>query len=71
MEQTVLKLKKMERDIMFNIDNDLRQAQSSYEQVAALRKAREFAESDLAAEQKELESRQEHHLYRPAQNSAI
>ncbi len=56
MEQTVLKLKKMERDIMFNIDNDLRQAQSSYEQVAALRKAREFAESDLAAEQKKLES---------------
>ena len=56
MEEAVLKVKKMERDIMFNIDNDLRQAQSSYEQVAALRKAREFAESDLAAEQKKLES---------------
>jgi outer membrane protein TolC len=56
MEQAVLRFKKMEQTVMINIDNDIRQAQSGFEQVAALRKAREFAESDLAAEQKKLES---------------
>lgn len=55
-EESVLSVKKMERDIMYAIDTDIRQAQSSYEQVAARKAAREYAEAALEAEQKKLEN---------------
>lgn len=55
-EQAMLSLKALERDIMVQIDDAIRQAQSSYERVAATRKAREYAEAALEAEQKKLES---------------
>lgn len=55
METLVLQLKKLEQSIMASIDNDIKQAQSSYQQVAATRAAREYAEDALAAEQKKLE----------------
>jgi outer membrane protein TolC len=56
MEQYGLTLKKMEQTIMTTIDNDINQAQSSYEQVAATRAAREYAADALDAEQKKLQS---------------
>lgn len=56
MEQFVLNLKKLEQTIMVTIDNDITQAKSSYQQVAATRAAREYAAEALAAEQKKLEN---------------
>ncbi len=56
LEQAVLMVKRWERDVMVQIDNDIKQAQSSFEQVGATRAAREFAEAALDAEQKKLES---------------
>jgi outer membrane protein len=55
-EQLILSLKKMEQSIMVAIDNDIKQAESSYQQVAATRTAREYAAAALDAEQKKLES---------------
>jgi len=54
--QALLTVKRWERDIMVAIDNDIKQAQSSFEQVGATRAAREFAEAALDAEQKKLEN---------------
>jgi len=56
MEQYVLTLKKLEQTIIITIDNDIVQARSSYEQVAATRAAREYAAEALAAEQKKLDN---------------
>ena len=56
MEQYVLSLKKLEQTIMTTIDNDIKLAQSSYQQVGATRTAREYAAEALDAEQKKLES---------------
>jgi outer membrane protein TolC len=56
MEQAVLSVKKTERDIMVAVDNDIRLAQSSYEQVGATRAATEYAAAALDAEQKKLDS---------------
>jgi outer membrane protein len=56
MEQLVLNLKKFEQTIMITIDNDINQAKSSYQQVAATRAATEYAGEALAAEQKKLEN---------------
>ena len=56
MEQYLLTLKKLEQTIMATIDDDIKQAQSSYQQVAATRAAREYATDALDAEQKKLES---------------
>jgi HAE1 family hydrophobic/amphiphilic exporter-1 len=56
MEQMVLTLKKLEQTIMVQIDNDIKQAESSYQQVAATRTAREYAAAALDAEQKKLDS---------------
>jgi outer membrane protein TolC len=56
MEQYLLTLKKLEQTIMAAIDNDIKQAQSSFQQVAATRAAREYAADALDAEQKKLES---------------
>jgi len=55
LQQAVLNVKRWERDIMRAIDDDVKQAQASYERVAATRAAREYAEEALAAEQKKLE----------------
>jgi outer membrane protein len=55
-EVSQLTLKKLEQDIMIQIDNDIKLAQSNYERVGATRKAREYAEAALGAEQKKLES---------------
>ena len=56
MEQYMLNLKKLEQTIMITIDNDITQAKSSYQQVAATRAAREYATDALDAEQKKLEN---------------
>jgi outer membrane protein TolC len=56
MEQLVLTLKKLEQTIMVQIDNDIKQAESSFQQVGATRTAREYAAAALDAEQKKLES---------------
>ena len=56
LEQLVLSLKKLEQMIMVQIDNDIKQAESSFQQVAATRTAREYAAAALDAEQKKLES---------------
>src|SRR5262249_9471065 len=56
MEEAVLKVKKLERDIMQAIDTDISLSRSGYEQVGATRAAREYAEAALEAEQKKLES---------------
>jgi len=56
MEVLVLTLKKLEQTIIITIDNDIVQAKSSYQQVAATRAAREYAAAALDAEQKKLEN---------------
>jgi outer membrane protein TolC len=56
MEQLVLNLKRLEQTIMVTIDNDITQAKSSYQQVAATRAAKEYAKEALEAEQKKLEN---------------
>jgi outer membrane protein TolC len=55
-EQLELFLKRREQDIMVEIDDAIKQAQSSFERVEATRQARLFAEAALEAEQKKLES---------------
>jgi len=55
-EVAQLALKKLEQDIMIQIDNDIKLAQANYERIEATREAREYAEAALAAEQKKLES---------------
>lgn len=55
-EQTILRLKKLEQDIMVEIDDAIKQAQSSLESVEARKQARIFAEAALDAEQKKLEN---------------
>jgi outer membrane protein len=56
LEQLMLTLKQKEQSIMVQIDNDIKVAEASYEQVAATRTAREYAAAALDAEQKKLES---------------
>ena len=56
LEQALLTLKRTERDIMVQIDNDIKLARSSYEQVSATKAAREYEEAALDAEQKKLEN---------------
>ena len=53
-EQAVLAVKNFEQTVMFEIDEAIKQAQSSYERVQATREARDFAEAALDAEQKKL-----------------
>jgi outer membrane protein TolC len=55
-QQAVMALKKQEQQVLVQIDDAIRQAQSNYERVAATRKAREYAEAALDAEQKKLDS---------------
>jgi outer membrane protein TolC len=55
-EQAVLALKKFEQTVMVQIDEAIKQAQSSYERVQATREASAFAQAALEAEQKKLEN---------------
>ena len=51
-QQTILQLKQLEQNIMVQIDNAVKQAQSDYQSVEATREARTYAEAALDAEQK-------------------
>ncbi|MBM3837316.1 MAG: TolC family protein [Verrucomicrobia bacterium] len=55
-EQALLQLKKLEQDIMVQIDDAIKAVQSAFERVQATREAREFAFTALDAEQKKLEN---------------
>lgn len=55
-QQAILALKRMEQQIMVQIDDDLARVESGYQRVQATRAAREYAEAALLAEQKKLES---------------
>lgn len=55
-EQLVLGVKKLEQDIMVQIDDAIKLAKSSFERMKATREAREFAQAALEAEQKKLEN---------------
>jgi len=55
-EQLLLTLKNLEQGIMVEIDDAIKTAASSYDRVQATRKAREYAEAALDAEQKRLEN---------------
>lgn len=55
-EQSLLQLKQLEQNIMVNIENDIAQARSSYEQVQATKEAVEFAIAALDAEKKKLDN---------------
>ncbi len=52
LQQLLLGLKKSEQNVMVEIDNAVKAAQSAYESVSATRQARIFAEAALDAEQK-------------------
>jgi outer membrane protein TolC len=52
LQQLLLKLKQFEQNIMVQIDNAVKNAQSTYESVGATRQARIYAEAALDAEQK-------------------
>jgi outer membrane protein TolC len=51
-KQALLKLKKFEQQALVDIDNAVKQAQSTYQSVDATRQARTYAEAALDAEQK-------------------
>jgi outer membrane protein len=55
-QQALLQLKKLEKDIMVQIDDAIKQAQTNFERVEATKQARLFAEAALDAEQKKLEN---------------
>jgi outer membrane protein len=55
-EQVLLSLKKFEQGVMVEIDEAIKQAQSSFERVQATREASAFAQAALEAEQKKLEN---------------
>jgi outer membrane protein TolC len=52
MQQIVLQLKQLEQNVMVEIDNAVKQAQSAYQSVDATRQTRIYAEAALDAEQK-------------------
>ena len=52
LQQLLLKLKQFEQNVMVDIDNAVKNAQSTYESVGATRQARTYAEAALDAEQK-------------------
>jgi HAE1 family hydrophobic/amphiphilic exporter-1 len=52
LQQVVLQLKQLEQNIMVEIDNAVKVAQSDYQSVDATREARVYAEAALDAEQK-------------------
>jgi len=52
LQQVLLQLKQLEQNIMVQIDNAVKQAESDYQSVQATRQARIYAEAALDAEQK-------------------
>ncbi|MGH8022600.1 MAG: TolC family protein [Limisphaerales bacterium] len=52
LQQVVLQLKQFEQNVLVEIDNAVKTAQSDYESVSATRQARIYAEAALDAEQK-------------------
>jgi outer membrane protein TolC len=52
LQQVLLQLKQLEQNVMVQIDNAVKQAQSDYESVQATKQARVYAEAALDAEQK-------------------
>ena len=52
LQQIVLQLKQLEQNVMVEIDNAVKQAQSAYQSADATRQARIYAEAALDAEQK-------------------
>ena len=52
LQQVVLRLKQFEQNVLVEIDNAVKQAQSNYQSVEATRQARIYAEAALDAEQK-------------------
>ncbi len=52
LQQLLLKMKQFEQNVMVDIDNAVKNAQSTYESVGATRQARTYAEAALDAEQK-------------------
>jgi outer membrane protein TolC len=52
LKQLLLQLKQLEQNVMVDIDNAVKQAQSDYQSVEASRQARIYAEAALDAEQK-------------------
>jgi len=55
-QQALLTLKQLEQNVLVEIDDAIKQAQSDYQSVAATRAAREYAEAALDAEQKKFQS---------------
>jgi len=55
-EQGLLMLKRLEQDILVQIDDAIKLAKASYERIKATGEARQYAEAALQAEQKKLES---------------
>jgi outer membrane protein len=55
-EQVLLRLKQIEQNVLVQIDNAVELARTQFERVDATRKAREYAEAALVAEEKKLES---------------
>jgi outer membrane protein TolC len=55
-DQSAVILKKTEQDIMIQIDNAIKLADSNFARLESTRKAREYAETALAAEEKKLEN---------------
>jgi outer membrane protein len=55
-EQAILGIKRLEQMILVQIDDNIKEVESSYQRVIARRGAREYAEAALEAEQKKLES---------------
>lgn len=54
-DQSLLALKRLEQDIMVQIDDAIKQAQSSYDRVLATRKAVEYSREAFEGEQRKLE----------------
>ncbi|MGA3283253.1 MAG: TolC family protein [Verrucomicrobiota bacterium] len=52
LQQTVLQLKQYEQNVLVEIDNAVKQAQSNYQSVEATKQARIYAEAALDAEEK-------------------
>jgi outer membrane protein len=55
-QQRLLQYKQLEQNILVEVDDAVRLAQSAFQRVQATRKAREFAETALEAEQRRLEA---------------
>jgi outer membrane protein TolC len=55
-QQAILRAKQLEQNILVQIDNAIKSARTSFERVDATRKARQYAEAALEAEQKKLEA---------------